>query len=145
MSDLYGVISLIAVYPVHLVTFLGCILLLALVIPKRRRRRKHSYISSDSTAKKKSLTQEEKRLIAEKINENRMSYLKKKQAEIDENNTFMIFATIILIGLSLSFMFGLIRPQFQKYFLALLLLFVIGVVSMKIYKYFMIYWNRRKV
>lgn len=144
MSDLIGVLSLITVYPVHLVTFLGCILLLALVIPKPRRRRKYMSISSDSNAKKKSLTSDEKRLLAEKINENRMSYLK-RHAEIDENNNYMIFATIILIGLSLMFMFGLIKEQFQKYFFALLLIFLIGVILMKFYKYFMIYWKRRKV
>lgn len=144
MADLYGIMALIAVYPVHLVTFLGCILLLALVIPKRKRQRKYFTISSESTLKKKSLTQEEKRLLAEKINENRIGY-RKRHSEIDENNTYMIFAAIILIGLSLMFMFGLIREQFQKYFFALLFLFVIGVILMKFYKYFMIYWKRRKV
>ncbi len=144
MSDLYGVASLISVYPVHLVTFLGCILLLTLVTPKRKRRRKHFSISSESNARKKSFTQEEKQLIAEKINENRMSYIK-RHAEIDENSTYMIFASITLIGLSLLFMFGLIREQFQKYFLVLLLLFVIGVLLMKLYKFLILYWKRRKV
>lgn len=144
MADLSGVLSLIAAYPVHIVTFLGCLLLLKLVIPKRKRHHKHISVSSESTAKKTALTQDEKRRLAEKINENRWGY-RKRHAEMDENNNFMIFATIILIGLSLLFMFGLIKQQFQKYFLALILLFIVGVILMKVYKYFMIYRKRKKV
>lgn len=144
MADLSGVLSLIAAYPVHIVTFLGCLLLLKLVIPKRKRRPKHITVPSESTAKKKTLTQDEKQRLAQMINENRWSY-RKRHAEIDERNNYMIFATITLIGLSLLFVFGLFNEPLQKYFLALVLLFIVGVILMKVYKIFMIYWKRKKV
>ena len=114
MNDLQGVLELIAAYPVHILTFVGCILLLVLVLPKRRRKHKHLSISPESSAKKTEFTQSEKHLLAEKINENRMSSLKKSSA-VTENSNFMIFGTIILIALTLLFIVGMILMKFQKY------------------------------
>lgn len=114
MNDLQGVLEVIAAYPVHILTFVGCILLLVLVWPKRKRQRKHLSISPESSAKKAEFTQSEKQLLAEKINQNRMSSLKKSSA-ITENSNFMIFGTIILIALTLLFIVGMIIMKFQKY------------------------------
>ena len=66
MSDLQGVLEVIAAYPVHILTFLGCILLLVLVWPKRKRKHKHLSVSTKSTAEKKEFTQTEKHLLADK-------------------------------------------------------------------------------
>lgn len=114
MADLYGVLELISTYPVHILTFVGCILLLVLVLPKRKRLREHLSISPESAAKKTVFTQSEKNLLAEKINENRMSSLK-KSSTVTENSNFMIFGTIILIALTLLFILGMIMMKFQKY------------------------------
>lgn len=143
MADLPGVLSVIAAYPVHILTFLGCILLLVLVWPKRKRQHKHFQVSTKSTAEKKEFTQTEKHALAEKINESRIRNLKKSSA-IDENTNYMIFATIILIMLSLAFIVGAIIPEFRKFFFAFILLFIIGVILIKIHKYLLNLWNRKK-
>ena len=114
MNDLQGVLEVIAAYPVHILTFFGCILLLILVIPKRKRQTKHLSISPESAAKKAEFTQSEKHLLAEKINESRMSNLK-KTSTISVNSKFMIFGTIILISLTILFVLGMILLKFQKY------------------------------
>lgn len=114
MNDLYGVLTVIAAYPVHILTFVGCILLLVLVLPKRMRKGKHFSISPESSAKKTEFTQSEKHLLAEKINENRMSNLKKTSTS-SENAKFMIFGAIVLIGLTILFVLGMILLKFQKY------------------------------
>lgn len=116
MNDLQGVLEVIAAYPVHILTFLGCILLLVLVIPKRKRRREreHMSVSPQSSAKKTELTQSERHLLVEKINQNRISSLKKSSA-VNENSKLMIVATIILIALTLLFIVGMFIMKFQKY------------------------------
>lgn len=114
MNDLDGVLSVIAAYPVHILTFFGTILLLILVIPKRKRLIKHLSISPESAAKKAEFTQSEKHLLAEKINESRMSNLKKTSAT-SENSKFMIFGTIILIALVIIFVLGMFLLKFQQY------------------------------
>lgn len=143
MSDLGGVLSVIAAYPVHILTFFGCILLLILVLPKRKRKHKHLSISSESSAKKIDFTQNEKQLLAEKINENRMRNIEKSSA-IDENSNFMIFAAVILILLSLAFIVGAIIPDYRKYFFALIPLYIIGVILLKLYKYLVKIWSRKR-
>jgi hypothetical protein len=45
MYDLKGVIAVIVAYPVHIMSFVGSILLLGLVLPRRRRQRKQLLIS----------------------------------------------------------------------------------------------------
>lgn len=143
MNDLQGVLEVILAYPVHIMTFAGCILLFVLVLPKRKRKRKHLSISPESSAKKTEFTQSEKQLLAEKINENRMNSLK-KSAAIHENSNYMIFATIILIMLSLAFIVGAIIPEYRKFFFVFILLFIIGVILMKIRRYLLNLWNRRR-
>ncbi len=143
MADLYGVLELISTYPVHIMTFVGCLLLLGLVLPKRKRRYKHLSISPKTTAEKREFTQQEKHLIVEKINENRMNNLKKTSA-IDENSNYMIYATIILIALSILFFVGILVADVRKHFLILLFLFIIGVILMKLRKYIINLWHRKK-
>lgn len=114
MYDLQGVLELLVAYPVHILTFLGCILLLVLVWPKHRKKGKYTPISSESTAKKQDLTQSEKHQLVDKINENRMSGLK-KSAAIGQDSKFMVFTTIVLIVLTLIFIVGMIMMKFHKY------------------------------
>lgn len=142
MSDLDGVLSVIAAYPVHILTFAGCILLLVLVLPKRKRQHKYLSISPASSAKKAELSKDEKQQLAEKINENRMRNIQ-KSAAIDENANFMIFATIILILLSLAFIVGAIIPDYRKYLFALIPLYIVGVILLKLYKYLVKIWSRK--
>ncbi len=63
---------------------------------------------------KKNMTDYDKRMLTEKINENRTDNLKKFSA-VTENSNFMIFGTIILIALTLLFVIGMILMKFQKY------------------------------
>ena len=113
MYDLEGVLTVLAAFPVHILTFLGCILLLRLVWPKHREKRKYTPISSESTAKKQNLTQSEKHQLVDKINENRMSGLK-KSAAIGQVSKFMVFITVVLIVLTLIYI-GMIMMKFHKY------------------------------
>lgn len=103
MYDLHGVSQLLLAYPVHLLTFLGCILLLVLVWPKRKRKGKHIPISSESVAKMKEFTKNEKDLLVGKINENRMSGLRKSTV-IGQNFKFMVFVTIVLSALAFIYL-----------------------------------------
>ncbi len=114
MYDLHGVLQLLVAYPVHILTFLGCILLLVLVWPKHRKKGNYTSISSESTAKKQDLTQSEKHQLVEKINENRMSGIK-KSAAIGQDSKFMVFTTVVLIVLTLIFIVGMIMMKFHKY------------------------------
>ena len=114
MYDLHGILQLLVAYPVHIFTFLGCILLLVLVWPKHRKKGKYTPISSESTAKKQDLTQSEKHQLVEKINENRMSGIK-KSAAIGQDSKFMVFTTVVLIVLTLIFIVGMIMMKFHKY------------------------------
>ncbi|MCG9127337.1 hypothetical protein JT359_07005 [Candidatus Poribacteria bacterium] len=114
MYDLDGLLTVIAAYPVHILTFLGCILLLTLVWPKYRKKRKYTPIPSESTAIKQDLTQSEKQQLVDKINENRMSGIK-KSAAIGQDTKFMVFITGVLIVLTVIFIVGMIMMKFQKY------------------------------
>lgn len=114
MKDLQGVLSVLVAYPVHILTLLGCILLFVLVYPKRRRKGKYTQISSETSAKKKDLTQSEKHQLADKINEHRLSGLKKSMA-IGQDSKFMVFMTVVLIVLTLIFIVGMIMVKFRKY------------------------------
>ena len=143
MSDLSGVLEVMAAYPVHIMTFAGCILLLWLVLPRKKRRHKNLVISPKSVAEKKEFTQNEKLILAEKIKESRRRNIQKSSA-IDENSNYMIFATIILILLSLAFILGGIIPEYQIFFFTFILLFIIGVILMKIRKHLVRIWSRKK-
>ncbi len=77
MYDLEGVIAVIAAYPVHIMSFVGSILLLGLVLPKRRRQRKQPLISTEPLVEKKGLTQSEKAFLTGKIRDSGTESLKK--------------------------------------------------------------------
>ncbi len=112
MNDLNGVFTVIAAYPVHILTFFGCILLLILVIPKRKRQHKQLSISPDSVAKSAEYTENEKHLLAEKINENRSNNLNKSFAG-SMSKIGMLFSTLGLIVLTVLFVLGMILLKFQ--------------------------------
>lgn len=100
MYDLKGVIAVITVYPVHIMTFVGCMMLFGLVLPRRRRRRKHLSISTEPSTEKRGLTQREKELLAEKIRGSGTANLKKSFAG-EDNTMSMVLVTIVLILLFL--------------------------------------------
>ncbi len=113
MSDLYGVLEVISAYPVHIMMFVGCILLLVLVLPKRKRQPKHLPISPESSIKKTLFPQSEEHLITEKISENKMSSLK-QNSSFTKLSKFMLLVPIILMALQLLFVIGMIIMTFQK-------------------------------
>ena len=99
MYDLKGVIELIAAYPVHIMTFVGCILLFGLVLPKRRKQHKQSLISTEPLTEKKGLTQSEKELLTGKIRDSGTTNLKKSFA----GKANPVYTTLIMIGLVMIF------------------------------------------
>ena len=99
MYDLKGVIEVILAYPVHIMSFVGTILLLGLVLPRRRRERKQPLISTVPLIEKKGLTQSEKILLTEKIRDNSTESLKKSFA----GKANPVYVTLGMIGLILLF------------------------------------------
>ena len=106
MYDLKGVIEVIVAYPVHIMSFVGCVLLLGLVLPKRRRDRKQMSLFAETPTDKRpgTLTQDEKRQLAERIQHNTTDNLKKSFA----GKSSPIYTTLVMIGMiSLFFVFVL--------------------------------------
>ena len=99
MYDLKGVIAVIVAYPVHIMSFVGSILLLGLVLPKRRRQRKQPLTSTKPLVGKKGLTQSEKAFLTGKIRDNSTESLKKSFA----GKANPVSVTLIMIGLILLF------------------------------------------
>ncbi len=99
MYDLKGVIAVIVAYPVHIMSFVGSILLLGLVLPRRRRQRKQPLISTEQLVEKKGLTQNEKVFLTGKIRDNRTESLKKSFA----GKANPVSVTLTMIGLILLF------------------------------------------
>ena len=99
MNDLEGVIAVIVAYPVHIMSFVGSILLLGLVLPRRRRQRKQPLISNAPLVGKKGLTQSEKAFLTGKIRDNGTESLKKSFA----GKANPVYVTIAMIGLILLF------------------------------------------
>lgn len=99
MYDLEGVIVVIVAYPVHIMSFVGSILLLGLVLPRRRRQRKQSLISAEPLVEKKGLTQSERAFLTEKIRDNGTESLKKSFA----GKANPVYVTLAMIGLILLF------------------------------------------
>lgn len=99
MYDLKGVIEVIMAYPVHIMSFVGSILLLGLVLPRRRRQQKQPRVSTGHLFGKKELTQREKALLTEKIRDNSTESLKKSFA----GKANPIYVTLAMIGLILLF------------------------------------------
>ncbi len=102
-------------YPVHIMTLIGCILLFALILPKRRRSRRPPLISTEQPVVKKGLTQNEKQLLAEKIQSTRTENLKKSFAGKDTTK-YKIFVTIGLIALTVFFIIIAIKMGFRSRF-----------------------------
>lgn len=99
MYDLKGTIEVIMAYPVHIMSFVGSILLLGLVLPKRRRQHKQLQASTEPLFGKKALTQREKALLTEKIRDNSTESLKKSFA----GKANPVYVTLAMIGLVLLF------------------------------------------
>ena len=102
MYDLKGVIAVIVAYPVHIMSFVGSILLLGLVLPRRRRQRKQPLISTEPLIEKKGLTQSEKAVLTGKIRDSGTESLKKSFA----GKANPVYVTLVMIGLILIFFLG---------------------------------------
>ncbi len=99
MFDLKGVITVIAAYPVHIMSFVGCVLLLGLVLPRRKRRHKQLLSSNEPPTEKRRLTQSEKELLAGKIQSSGITNLKKSFA----GKANPIYTTLTMISVVLLF------------------------------------------
>ena len=102
MYDLEGVIAVIVAYPVHIMSFVGSILLLGLVLPRRKRQRKQPLISTAPLFEKKGLTQSEKAVLTGKIRDSGTESLKKSFA----GKANPVYVTLVMISLILIFFFG---------------------------------------
>jgi len=67
MYDLKGVIAVIAAYPVHLMTFVGCVLLFWLVLPRRRRWRRERRFQLNLLLKRKGWRSKKRKFLLEKL------------------------------------------------------------------------------
>jgi membrane associated rhomboid family serine protease len=99
MYDLKGVIAVIVAYPVHIMSFVGSILLFGLVLPRRRRQRKQLLISTEPLTEKKGFTQSEKAFLTGKIRDNSTASLKKSFA----GKANPVYITLTAIGLIVVF------------------------------------------
>ena len=99
MWDIKGVIEVIAAYPVHIMSFVGAVLLLGLVLPRRKKQYKQLLTSDEPLREKKGLTQSEKELLAGKIQSNGIVNLKKSFA----GKANPVHTTLAMIGLVLLF------------------------------------------
>ena len=99
MYDLKGVIEVIVAYPVHIMSFVGCVLLLGLVLPRRKGRHKQLFVSNELASEKKGLTQGEKEFLTGKIQNSGIANLKKSFA----GKANPIYTTLAMIGLVLLF------------------------------------------
>ena len=99
MFDLKGVIEVIAAYPVHIMSFVGCILLLGLVLPRRRKQHKQPLVSNEPPIGKRVLTQDEKELLTGKIQSTGVANLKKSFA----GKANPVYTTLAMIGMVLLF------------------------------------------
>ncbi|MDE0465922.1 MAG: hypothetical protein OYL97_02600 [Candidatus Poribacteria bacterium] len=102
MYDLEGVIAVIVAYPVHIMSFVGSILLLGLVLPRRKRERKQPLISTEPLFEKKGLTQSERAILTGKIRDSGTESLKKSFA----GKANPVYVTLVMIGLILIFFLG---------------------------------------
>lgn len=95
MYDLRGLIELVAAYPVHIMSFIGCVLLLGLVLPKRKRQQQLPLISSEPRSEKRGLTHAQKVLLAGKIQSSGTENLRKSFA----GKANPVYVTLVMIGL----------------------------------------------
>ena len=76
MFDLQAFVGIIAAYPVHIMTLVGCVLLFFLVLPRRKRRYKPSLKLNPAAVNRKELTPDEKKILAQKVREGGIETLK---------------------------------------------------------------------
>ncbi|RKU18525.1 hypothetical protein C6503_09460 [Candidatus Poribacteria bacterium] len=110
MSDLRGVMEVIMAYPVHIMTFVGCVLLFFLVLPRRKRRRNLLSTLTEQPSERKVLTQHEKSLLAGKIQDSRAENLKKSFTVRVSSRymKYMVFASSGLIVVLILWGFSVI-------------------------------------
>ena len=99
MYDLQGVIAVIVAYPVHIMSFVGTLLLLGLVLPRRRRQRKQPLMSTEPPSRKQGFTQHEKAFLTGKIRDRNSENLQKSFA----GKASPVYVTLIMTGLILLF------------------------------------------
>ena len=99
MFDLKGVIEVIAAYPVHIMSFVGCILLFGLVLPRRKKQYNQSLVSNEPPVGKRVLTQDEKEHLTGKIQSAGIANLKKSFA----GKANPVYTTLAMIGMVLLF------------------------------------------
>ncbi len=97
--ELGAIIGLIVMYPVHIMTFVGCVLLFFLVLPRRKRRRNLLSTLTELPSERRVLTQHEKAFLVAKIRDSRTENLKKSfTARVSSRSIkYMIFASSGLI------------------------------------------------
>ena len=94
MYDLRGLIELVAAYPVHIMSFIGCVMLFGLVLPKRKRQQL-PLTSSESRPEKRGLTHAQKTLLVGKIQSSGTENLRKSFA----GKANPVYVTLVMIGL----------------------------------------------
>ena len=75
--ELGAIIGLITMYPVHIMTFVGCVLLFFQVLPRRKRRRNLLSSLTEPPSERSVLTQHEKSFLTAKIRDSGTENLKK--------------------------------------------------------------------
>lgn len=109
--ELGAIIGLIAMYPVHIMTFVGCVLLFFHVLPRRKRRRNLLSTLTEPPLKRRVLTQHEKSFLTAKIRDSRTENLKKSfTAGVSSRSMkYMIFAPSGLIVVLILWGFYVVR------------------------------------
>lgn len=108
--ELGAIIGLIMAYPVHIMTFVGCVLIFFQVLPRRKRKRNLFSTLTEQPSERKVLTQHEKSFLAGKIQDNRTENLKKSfTARVSSRYMkYMIFALSGLIVVVILWGFSVI-------------------------------------
>ena len=107
--QLEAIIGLAIAYPVHIMTFVGCVLIFFQVLPRRKRKHNLFSILTEQSSERKVLTQHEKSLLAGKIQENRTENLKSFTARVSSRYLkYMIFAPSGLIIVLILWHFSVI-------------------------------------
>ena len=75
--ELGAIIGLITMYPVHIMTFVGCVLLFFQVLPRRKRRRNVLAPVTQTPSERRVLTQHEKSFLTAKIRDSGTENLQK--------------------------------------------------------------------
>ena len=92
----------------------GCVLIFRFLHRKWKSQQTPHTTSAALPSEKKGFTQHQKRILAEKIQETRISNLKKSFAG-EDNSTYMIFVTIGLIVIALLWLLHAISKGFKPY------------------------------